>query len=256
MTVFQRIWVFACLLIMAAFFAIFFFEYKGAPKEASNRLAIPFHTKTPLTNEAIGEAAQEHVVGLYIRQSRSPGLAIIFGALMPFGILAISGFLLLHKSSGKASNEAETGPENNADEETDQEDPSKDAVSHFENYQEYNKTLRTWFVTFGLGAPSLFLLNDDLGKILMNSGYARWVVALYLLGSAIQIFITVLNKFIAWYSYYTAQYPQDEKIKNTIRYKILHGMGNDFRIDMAADLVTALFYLAAVVISFSVFAYR
>ena len=36
----------------------------------------------------------------------------------------------------------------------------------FANYMEYNKALRTWFVTFGLGGVSIFLINDKLGAAL------------------------------------------------------------------------------------------
>jgi hypothetical protein len=36
----------------------------------------------------------------------------------------------------------------------------EDAVGTFQAYAEYNKTLRTWFVAFGIGGPALFLVND------------------------------------------------------------------------------------------------
>lgn len=33
---------------------------------------------------------------------------------------------------------------------------------YFKVYQEYNLILRAWFVSFGVGAPVIFLVNDKL----------------------------------------------------------------------------------------------
>jgi len=61
------------------------------------------------------------------------------------------------------------------------------SAAHFANYQEYNKALRTWFVTFGLGAPALFLVNDKLWPKFDAYGHHTRIVVYYLIGCAVQV---------------------------------------------------------------------
>src|SRR5579863_7876767 len=77
----------------------------------------------------------------------------------------------------------------------------------FANYSEYNKVLRTWFVTFGLGGVSVFLINDKLGTTLKASGYMPVIVYAFLVGCALQILIALINKNCAWHAYNTLRYP-------------------------------------------------
>jgi hypothetical protein len=118
------------------------------------------------------------------------------------------------------------------------------SAAHFANYQEYNKVLRTWFVTFGLGAPSLFLINGDLAKTLDKNPWHTAVIIAYLLGCFIQVGIAILNKTIAWHNY---DDQQTEKPHDTKRHKWCGKLENEFRIDMAADIMTAVLFVAATV---------
>jgi hypothetical protein len=61
----------------------------------------------------------------------------------------------------------------------------------FANYSEYNKALRTWFVTFGLGGPSLFLINENLARTLKQSGHMHTVLWPFLSGCVLQILIAI-----------------------------------------------------------------
>lgn len=116
------------------------------------------------------------------------------------------------------------------------------SATHFANYQEYNKTLRTWFVTFGLGVPSLFLINHDLGLKLLAFAHHTRVIAFYLIGCAIQVFIAVVNKFIAWHSYDDYQ---TVRVRDAWLHAAIRKIENSFWIDMIADLVTAGFFACA-----------
>lgn len=71
----------------------------------------------------------------------------------------------------------------------------------FVNYSEYNKTLRTWFVTFGVGGPALFLATPSLAQKLYAAGHLDTVIWYFLAGSGLQILIAIINKFAGWYEY-------------------------------------------------------
>jgi hypothetical protein len=64
----------------------------------------------------------------------------------------------------------------------------KVAASSFSAYSEYNKTLRTWLVAFGIGGPALFMTNDGIAKRLVATGELRMVVVLFLIGAGVQVF--------------------------------------------------------------------
>jgi len=74
----------------------------------------------------------------------------------------------------------------------------------YENYQEYNKVLRTWFVTFGIGGPALILTNETVQKQLKAAGQAEEITWLFLFGAGFQILGTLINKVAAYYSYAAA----------------------------------------------------
>jgi len=125
------------------------------------------------------------------------------------------------------------------------------SASHFANYQEYNKVLRTWFVSFGLGAPALFLVNEELGKKFHESRWHTWIVGLYLGGCAAQIVVALVNKFIAWHCH-------DDYETETLRDTTLHNWCRKYKdafwIDMAADIVTAALFTIATITLVAIFA--
>lgn len=86
-----------------------------------------------------------------------------------------------------------------------------DASEHFEAYGQYNRTLRIWFVAFGVGGPVLFLVEPDLRRELEESGKLACVVYPFLLGVALQIIGALVNKAVAWSAYY------DEAFKRTYK---------------------------------------
>lgn len=77
----------------------------------------------------------------------------------------------------------------------------QNAKDLFATYAEYNKNLRAWFITFGIGGPGTILINDVLQKALVSSGAIGTIVYAFLAGCAIQIIIGFLNKYWTWYQY-------------------------------------------------------
>lgn len=127
---------------------------------------------------------------------------------------------------------------------------SRAVPAHFESYAEYNRILRSWFVAFGIGGLALLLVEETLRAALINSGEARTVVALFLAGVALQIFIAGLNKYANWYCYAGED---DAGYRRTAAYRFWSGIARQFIIDVIVDLATAVCFFAAIGILFGVF---
>jgi hypothetical protein len=72
--------------------------------------------------------------------------------------------------------------------------------SYYANYTEYSKTFRTWLVAYGIGGPAL-LLTNAAAKTFAASAHARCIVILFLVGVALQVLGTGINKWAAWHVY-------------------------------------------------------
>ena len=104
--------------------------------------------------------------------------------------------------------------------------------SYFDNYSDYNKTLRTWFVTFGLGGPVLFMLHPDLAEALKADHTLKRVTVLFLVGCCLQIIVALLNKISGWELYYA----YDSKNEPSSLWTTINSW---FWIDTTIDIVTA-----------------
>src|ERR1700693_6036282 len=59
-------------------------------------------------------------------------------------------------------------------------------------YAEFAKTLRTWFVAYGIGAPVILLTNKELWAAVQRSGSASHIAEIFLAGAFLQIFQALL----------------------------------------------------------------
>src|SRR5688500_2717515 len=73
---------------------------------------------------------------------------------------------------------------------------------YFKVYEEYSKTLRTWFVAYGIAAPAFLLSSDSLRTAITNAGVARSIGALFLVGVGLQVVLAAINKAAMWLLYY------------------------------------------------------
>ena len=87
----------------------------------------------------------------------------------------------------------------------------------FRGYEEYSKTVRTWLVAYGIGAPVLFLTNETLARTLWKSGQAPRVAFFFLAGVVLQVGLAMLNKNVMWMCYY-AEESQKFKAKRAVRF--------------------------------------
>ena len=59
----------------------------------------------------------------------------------------------------------------------------REETGYYHAYAEFAKTLRTWFIAYGIGAPALVLSNKDLWNTVKGSGNLIYIAALFLLGA-------------------------------------------------------------------------
>ena len=105
----------------------------------------------------------------------------------------------------------------------------------FAPYAEFAKTLRTWFVAYGIGAPVVVLSNDKLRETLRLSGEARTVTSLFLMGVGVQVAAALIYKMCMWYLYLAELQP---RLHETRRYRISVYVSEAFGIELFFDLVT------------------
>jgi hypothetical protein len=88
---------------------------------------------------------------------------------------------------------------------------------YFDPYIEHSKTLRTWFVAYGIGAPVLFASQKELLEKLVDYSCIKSVVILLLLGVLLQIVLTFLSKTTN-YQYYQSSIHFFHRSKRMYKY--------------------------------------
>jgi hypothetical protein len=73
---------------------------------------------------------------------------------------------------------------------------------HYKVYEEHMKTLRAWFVAYGVGGPVLFVTQQDFAATLVDSGLSQVVGVLFLVGVLLQALVALFNKWVNWGLYY------------------------------------------------------
>lgn len=128
-----------------------------------------------------------------------------------------------------------------------------DVVSerYYKTYEEYSRTLRTWLVAYGIGGPVIFLTNDTLSAAIVNSGQSRKITFLFLAGVALQVLVSLINKWVNWYKH--AESGGDDE-KDKVGFKVANYMYDKFWIDVACDAGTIIFFLIGTWMILGIFA--
>lgn len=109
-------------------------------------------------------------------------------------------------------------------------------------YLEYNKTIRVWFVGYGIGTPVLILTQKHLYDQFTRSENAWLISMLYLAGVLIQVVSSIVNKWTNWVRY-------NEYLGLRTYPKWLHNFADSWRdtfwANAALDVVTALIFSGA-----------
>lgn len=118
--------------------------------------------------------------------------------------------------------------------------PEKESLQDsYKNYADYNAVLRTWFVSFGLGALVLFMLHPDFVTLLTARGHFSLIVTLFLVGCFGQIVVALINKFSSWHIYDAAK-------KGMEPGKVTAFWYSAFWVDKLIDMVTVACFVFAI----------
>lgn len=77
----------------------------------------------------------------------------------------------------------------------------KQESGFYEAYAGFARSLRTWFIAYGIGAPVLFLTNKEAWSLISASAQGRTIAYLFLAGVALQIVAAMIYKTAMWYLY-------------------------------------------------------
>ncbi|KPK50331.1 MAG: hypothetical protein AMJ84_11610 [Acidithiobacillales bacterium SM23_46] len=119
----------------------------------------------------------------------------------------------------------------------------RDAQGYYQNYAEYNRTLRAWFVVFGVGGPATLIVNRDLTANLAQAGTLAYVVALFLIGAGAQVLIALVNKTASWYAYAAELHPELAKTPN---HRFWAWVNQRFILDVVMDLTSIITFALAI----------
>lgn len=118
----------------------------------------------------------------------------------------------------------------------------------YKSYSEYSKTLRTWFVAYGIGGPVVLLSNNTAWGWLVASGKVSRMGVLFLLGGVLQVVGALLNKHAMWYLYVGEYKPET---KTNLSFRIADKYSDQGWIDVVIDLITLVLFAWATWVAFA-----
>ena len=129
---------------------------------------------------------------------------------------------------------------------------STSSDGHYKVYEEHMKTLRAWFVAYGVGGPVLFVTQKDFAASLIDSGQSKLVGTLFLLGVLLQALVALLNKWVNWGLYYfDGDATEDETDKPPKLQSFCEDVSSKVWIDIIADVLTLLLFSIATIVVLS-----
>jgi hypothetical protein len=122
--------------------------------------------------------------------------------------------------------------------------PSSAAEGYFECYADFSKTLRTWFIAYGVGAPVLLLSCDHIWTELESASGAHVIGWCFLIGAAVQVAEALLYKSAMWCLYRGEELPE---VKKSRRYEVSFYVSEAWWLDVIPDVTSlALFGYATI----------
>ncbi len=115
----------------------------------------------------------------------------------------------------------------------------------YKTYEEHMKTLRAWYVGYGVGGPVLFVTQPAFAKILVEQDVVRLVGALFLLGVLFQVLLALLNKWVNWGNYNFEKEPDSDSSR---LHRFCSYVARQAWIDILADVATLVFFAWATVL--------
>ncbi|NIM49041.1 MAG: hypothetical protein GTO22_07250 [Gemmatimonadales bacterium] len=113
---------------------------------------------------------------------------------------------------------------------------------YYRAYEGHSRTLKTWLVAYGIGAPVLLLTNETLWRAVAASGESQRIGLFFLAGVALQVIVAAVNKVLMWASYFG-------QINPAFRGSRIHGLvawlRTKFWVDLLVDAVSMLLFVVA-----------
>jgi len=123
-----------------------------------------------------------------------------------------------------------------------------DAKLYLESYQSFARSLRTWLIAYGIGAPVLFASQPAFSEMLRNKNAVAPVIYVFLAGMAVQIATSLLYKVTMWYIMWGALKPE---FKQSKRYKFFNRLSELIWPELLLDVASiAAFTWATVKVLF------
>ena len=111
-------------------------------------------------------------------------------------------------------------------------------------YAEYSRTLRTWFVAYGVGGPVVILAQDKVASLVINSGYRWRIAAFFSVGVLLQIILALINKYAA-YANYAGEADADYRDRWWFRFGAW--ISRQFLMDLVIDVLTTVCFMYSTV---------
>jgi hypothetical protein len=119
---------------------------------------------------------------------------------------------------------------------------------YYKSYAEFSRTLRTWFVAYGIGGPVVLLSNDAAWAGLRKSPHLSFLGLLFFLGGALQVVSALLNKHSMWYLYF-GEFKAETKKRCS--YRISYWYSDQGWVDVVLDIITIVLFGWATFLAFS-----
>jgi hypothetical protein len=114
-------------------------------------------------------------------------------------------------------------------------------------YGEYNKTLRSWLVAFGIAVPAVFVASKDAKEFLLKAPDLELIIIVFLAGVAGQVATSFLNKFISWSAYHRDDCRLTQGRDCHPIFGRIASLENEIWIDFIFDAVTVGCFIWAVI---------
>jgi hypothetical protein len=105
----------------------------------------------------------------------------------------------------------------------------------YESYIQYARTLRAWFVAYGIGVPVLLVSQEFIARAIIKAGTGELITWLFLIGVAVQVLAAFLYKYAMNYLYF------DEvggELEGTRRLKFAVWLSNAIWLEMLFDVIS------------------
>ena len=112
----------------------------------------------------------------------------------------------------------------------------------FKTYESYSSTLRTWLVSYGVGAPVLLISNEKIWDTLKTHPLSSVIAATFLGGVALQVLLASLNKYTMWFCYRGEEEPS---FREKRFYRFSCWVAGQFWIDILCDMLSIVSFAYA-----------